>query len=117
MLCAALDGFTRRDKMQLALINKKLETKDTTSFIFRPPDPMTWRAGQYLHYVLNHPNPDDRGQERYFSIASAPHEKQIMVTTRFADQGSSFKKALQKLEVGATIHADGLEGDFVVDDP
>ena len=101
--------------MQLTLISKKLEARDVTSFIFEPDRPMTWRAGQYLHYVLNHPQPDSRGQERYFSIASAPHEKNIMVTTRLADRPSSFKTALQKFEAGAKIEADGLEGDFVVE--
>jgi|ERR1043166_1967537 ferredoxin-NADP reductase len=102
--------------MQLTLISKKLETKDAMSFIFHPEKPMTWRAGQYLHYFLEHPHPDSRGTERYFSIASAPHEKNVMVTTRLADQGSSFKSALQRFEPGAKIRADGPEGDFVVED-
>ena len=62
------------------------------------------------------PEPDDRGVERFFSIASAPHEKHVMVTTRFAPKSSSFKKALRNLRPGDAIEAHDLEGDFVVDD-
>jgi predicted ferric reductase len=66
--------------------------------------------------VLNHPNPDVRGVERFFSIASAPREKHVMLTTRFAPKSSSFKKALKNLGPGDAIEAHDLEGDFVVDD-
>ena len=101
--------------MIFTLKTTKQETGDTVSFVFTPGKPLRWKAGQYLHYTLNHPHPDNRGVERYFSIASAPHEKNVMVTTRFAPKGSSFKKALKKLKPGDTIEADGLGGDFVAD--
>jgi ferredoxin-NADP reductase len=76
---------------------------------------LRWKTGQYLHYILNHPNPDDRGVERYFSIASAPYEKQVMLTTHFASKGSSFKRALKKLKLGDAIEAREKGGDFVLD--
>jgi ferredoxin-NADP reductase len=103
--------------MKFTLTATKREASDTASFIFAPSQPLQWRAGQFLRYVLDHPDPDDRGVERYFSIASAPHEKHVMVTTRFAPKGSTFKKALRNLKPGDTIEADQLEGDFVVEDP
>jgi ferredoxin-NADP reductase len=103
--------------MKFTLTEKKQETSDTFSFIFAPDQSLRWKPGQFLRYVLNHPEPDDRGVERYFSIASAPHEKHVMVTTRFAAKGSSFKKALTNLKPGDAIEAHDLEGDFVVDDP
>jgi len=70
--------------MKFTLSAPKQEANDTFSFIFAPEQPLQWKAGQLLRYVLNHPNPDDRGVERFFSIASAPHEKHVMLTTRFA---------------------------------
>jgi ferredoxin-NADP reductase len=91
--------------------------RPTRSPFFAPEQPLQWKAGQLLRYVLNHPNPDDRGAERFFSIASAPHEKHVMLTTRFAPKSSSFKKALRNLRPGNAIEAHDLEGDFVVDDP
>jgi ferredoxin-NADP reductase len=103
--------------MKFTLTATKQEASDTFSFIFAPDQSLQWKAGQLLRYVLNHPDPDDRGVERYFSIASAPHEKHVMLTTRFASRSSSFKKALKNLRPGDAIEAHDLEGDFVVVDP
>jgi ferredoxin-NADP reductase len=102
--------------MKFTLSATMQEASETFSFIFAPEQPLQWKAGQLLRYVLNHPNPDNRGVERFFSIASAPHEKHVMVTTRFAPKSSSFKKALKNLSPGDAIEAHDLEGDFVVDD-
>src|SRR5450432_2672211 len=101
--------------MKLTLRATKPEASDIFSFIFTPERSLRWQAGQYLHYILNHPKPDDRGVGRYFSIASAPHEKQVMLTTRFAPEGSSFKQALKKLKPGDVIEAREKGGDFVLD--
>ena len=103
--------------MKFTLTATKQEASDTFAFIFAPDQSLQWKAGQLLRYVLNHPDPDDRGVERYFSIASAPHEKHVMLTTRFASKSSSFKKALKSLRPGDAIEAHDLEGDFVVVDP
>lgn len=103
--------------MKLTLIEKRKETRDVTSFIFSPDKPISWEAGQLLHYTLPHENPDDRKIERYFTISSAPFEGHIMVTTRLAEKSSTFKKALFAMPIGGTIEADGLEGDFTVSDP
>src|SRR3984893_17999900 len=84
--------------MKFTLSATKQEASDTFSFIFAPEQPLQWKAGQLLRYVLNHPNPDDRGIERFFSIASAPYEKHVMLTTRFMSKRSSFKKALKNLK-------------------
>lgn len=102
--------------MKLTVTATKQEARDTFSFVFEPEQLLRWKAGQFLRYVLNHPNPDDRGIERYFTIASAPHERDVMLTTRFASKSSSFKKALKSLRQGDTLEAHDLEGDFVVDD-
>ena len=101
--------------MKLTLRATKQEASDIFSFIFMPERPLQWQAGQYLYYVLNHPKPDDRGVERYFSIASAPYEKYVMLTTRFAPKGSSFKKALKKIKPGDAIEVREKGGDFVLD--
>lgn len=104
-------------KTKLTLAERHQESLDTISFRFKAPELRSWKPGQYLHYTLDHPFPDSRGIERYFTICSAPFEGHIQITTRFSEKSSSFKKTLRGLEVGATIEADGLEGDFVVEDP
>ena len=104
--------------MKLILVDKRSETEDVTSFMFRSDAPLKWQAGQFLHYSLPHANPDDRGVTRYFTIASAPFEGQVMLTTRFApERGSSFKRALRQLPFGAAVDVGEPDGDFIVGDP
>ena len=104
--------------MKLKLTVRKTESPGVESFIFKPEEPLVWKAGQFLHYVLNHAPTDDRGSDRWFTIASAPSERQVMLTTRFTSkQGSTFKKTLKSLKPGDSIEVSDLDGDFVVNDP
>lgn len=104
--------------MKLNLVRRKTEVPGVESFIFATAEPLAWKAGQYLHYVLHHEPTDDRGSDRWFTVASAPFEKEVMITTRVAaEKGSSFKTALQELRTGESIEISEVEGDFVVDDP
>ena len=104
--------------MKLILVAKRPETEDVMSFLFRSDAPLKWQAGQFLHYSLPHPDVDDRGITRYFTIASAPFEGHVMLTTRFAGKrSSSFKRALRQLPVGAAVDVGEPDGDFVVGDP
>lgn len=103
--------------MKLKLVAVQPETADITSFIFEPDRPIKWKAGQYVRYVLPHPDADDRGIERWFTIAMPPYKKRLQITTRFSPKSSSFKRALEALPIGAAIQADEPEGKFVIDDP
>jgi ferredoxin-NADP reductase len=104
--------------MKLILVSKRPETTDVTSFLFRSDAPLKWQAGQFLHYSLPHPDTDDRGIARYFTIASVPFEGHVMLTTRFAsERSSSFKRALRQLPVGAGVEVSEPDGDFVIGDP
>ena len=104
--------------MKLKLSATKNESPDVVSFIFEPQESLTWKAGQFLHYVLHHEPTDNRGSDRWFTIASAPFEHHVMLTTRIAsDKGSTFKKSLKELKIGDTIEVSDLDGDFVPGDP
>jgi ferredoxin-NADP reductase len=104
--------------MKLILVAKRPETGDVVSFMFRSDTLLSWQAGQFLHYTLPHPQPDNRGITRYFTIASAPFEGHVMLTTRFAsERSSSFKRALRELPVGAAVEVGEPDGDFVLGDP
>ena len=102
--------------MKLKLIERRTEIEGVESFIFEPEEPLSWKAGQYLHYVLHHEPTDDRGSDRWFTIASAPFEKNVAITTRLTgESGSSFKKKLASLVIGKSIEISHLEGDFIVE--
>jgi len=103
--------------MQIKLIEKKQETSDCTTFIFKNAEQVTWTAGQYFRYKIENENSDDRKVTRYFTNAAAPFENKLQITTRFAlEKSSTFKLDLQKLEVGTEIQASGPFGDFTVSD-
>jgi ferredoxin-NADP reductase len=102
--------------MKLKLVESRQETKDVKSFIFEPQEPLSWEAGQFLYYTLPHPHEDDRKDKRWFTNSAAPSEKHVMITTRLtSDHGSSFKKALNALQIGDEVEADAPEGDFTVE--
>ncbi len=103
--------------MELTLIDKKQETPDTISFKFKPDEQISWKPGQYLRYNLPQDNPDDRGENRFFTISAAPFEGVVMLTTRFApEKGSSFKAVLRDLPIGSKLQAHVPSGEFVVED-
>jgi ferredoxin-NADP reductase len=103
--------------MKLKFVSSKNRAADIKEFVFAAGPSLKWQAGQYMHYVLPHDNADNRGEERWFTISAAPSEGEIRITTRIdGEHSSSFKIALQALQPGDTIEADGPEGDFTVTD-
>ena len=108
---------TERPEMILTFYERIQNTPDCFSFYFNPETPVTWKAGQYATFIIPHDNPDDRGINRFFTIASSPHEGFIMVTTRYSGESSStFKKAMMSLEKGKSITLLGPQGEFIIED-
>jgi ferredoxin-NADP reductase len=98
--------------MKLTLANTKDEIGNVRTFVFKPESPISWTPGQFIHYTLPHDDKDDRGDERWFTISSAPFEKNIQITTRIFEKPSSFKQRLLQLQPGDTIEAGEPDGDF-----
>lgn len=99
--------------MKLKFLTKIKEASDAYSFIFEKPLNFSFTPGQFMIYKINNSNHDDRGEERYFTISSAPYEEEIRLTTRFSENSSTFKKDLAYLD--AEIEVKGPEGDFFFD--
>jgi len=103
--------------MKLVLERKEPMDGGVVSFVFDAPAEFKWKPGQFSRYTLPHNNPDDRGTQRWFTVAAPPYEGKPRITTRISsEKGSSFKRALVSLEPGDTIEAEAPEGDFVLDD-
>jgi ferredoxin-NADP reductase len=100
--------------MKLKFIKQEHLAENVYSFYFEPPEGTTWEPGQFLHYTLNYPNPDERGIKRWFTISTSPFEKLVRITTRInQERSSSFKTALMNMEKGDEIESEAPEGDFV----
>jgi ferredoxin-NADP reductase len=97
----------------LKLIEKHDEIGNIKTFSFDTED-LTWTPGQYLTFVLSSAGTDKKDNQRYFTIASAPSEQMINISTRITE--SMFKKTLDALNPGDSIQASALGGDFVWDD-
>lgn len=95
--------------MKLRLAGKKDEGDNIWSYFFEPIEPTQWIAGQSIRLEI--PRSTYGVDERRFSIASAPHEKHLQITTKLS--GSSFKQSLAELDTGNTIDGYNIEGDFV----
>jgi ferredoxin-NADP reductase len=101
---------------RLRFVGQHAETDGIVSFLFEPESALDFQAGQYLRYTLPHPNPDARGTSRSFTIASAPSEPLLTLTTRFSASPSTFKQALGSMRLGTVIEASGPHGQFVYTD-
>lgn len=103
-----------RAKLPLLKI-EKASHNDTYSFYFdRKFFHSDFLPGQYLK-VVQEGVADERGNSRFFTVASSPTELQyIMITTRI--MRSPFKHALYGLQIGDSISVTGPFGNFVLDE-
>ncbi len=99
--------------IKLRFVRQQHEAENAQSFFFEPESALHFQAGQYLRYTLPHPDPDARGTSRYFTIASAPSEPHVRLTTRLSTLSSTFKQMLTSLAPGAVLEASGPHGQFV----
>ena len=106
-------------KFVLTFDHKEEIAPGVVSFYFIAPADFTYRAGQYLQITLPHDDVDDDGTNRFFTIASAPDEKCIMITTRLLVgkvHKTSFKKTLISLQKGDEVNCFGPLGKFYLEE-
>lgn len=102
----------------MRLVERRALTPTAVEFAFRPDRPLPHRAGQYLELHVPHRGADFRGTRRSFTIASAPEEVDgtVRVAIRLRKPASSFKRALDRLPVGAPVRAVTVTGGFTLPD-
>ena len=87
--------------------------EQTMAFQFEKPANWTFKAGQFVDLTLiNPPETDSEGNTRGFSIASAPHEDFLMVTTRI--RSTAFKRVLRALPLDTQVKAEGPFGSLTL---
>jgi ferredoxin-NADP reductase len=101
--------------LRIKLKARRAETGDVMSFIFDlGGQPLEYKPGQFLHYELDAlAFPDERGNQRHFTISSSPTEEGVvMFTTRI--RGSGFKETLRQAPAGFELSCEAPDGDFVL---
>ncbi|MGH9454844.1 MAG: FAD-dependent oxidoreductase [Terriglobia bacterium] len=95
------------------LKNRKEVAERTMAFQFEKPGNWAFKAGQFIDITLpNPPETDAEGNTRGFSIASAPQEDILMVTTRMRD--TAFKRSLKTVPLGTEVKIEGPFGNLVL---
>lgn len=89
------------------LLKKEEAAHKTTAFYLKKPKSFRFRAGQYFTVFLGKDSHD-------FSIASSPHEPDLLFTTRM--RSSRFKQKLAKLKPGSEVIIKGPAGQFILPD-
>ena len=93
------------------LQSRREVAEKTMAFQFEKPSDWTFVPGQFVNItLLDPPQTDAEGSMRGFSIASAPFEDTLMVTTRLRD--TAFKHVLQALPLGTQVKIEGPFGDL-----
>lgn len=98
---------------RLKLLDKRSEAGNVKTFIFETGG-LQWIAGQSQGYILRQAGATEDEYQRWFTIASAPVEREIHISTRVSN--SSFKQALDAMQAGDEIESHSLEGDFTWED-
>jgi ferredoxin-NADP reductase len=81
----------------------------TTAFYFEKPEEFEFEAGQFFNFTLLSPGETDlEGNTRTLSIASAPHERNVMVAMRL--RTTAFKRTLNSLPLGTELLLQGPFG-------
>lgn len=106
---------TSHSKQWLKL--RKIEKLSPTifEFVFEPSKKFDYFPGQYAELTLPHLMPDNRGNRRYFTIASCHTENDIRFGLRIEkNRSSSFKVALQNLSQNSMVQLTQVGGDFIL---
>jgi ferredoxin-NADP reductase len=94
---------------EIALRRREPVAEGTFAFHFEKPPGFSHEAGQNAMFTLiDPPEEDQAGPMRPFTIASAPHEPELMIATRMRD--TAFKRTLAAMPLGGKIDMEGPAG-------
>jgi ferredoxin-NADP reductase len=96
------------------LRRREVVAEQTMAFFLEKPEGFRFLPGQTIDLTLiDPPESDFEGDTRTFSIASAPHEPEIMVATRM--RGSAFKRVLAEMAIGSPVQLEEPIGTFTLE--
>lgn len=98
---------------KVALQAHKTVCAGTSAFYFAKPAGFEFEAGQFVNFTLLGPGDTDlEGNTRALSIASAPHERNLMVAMRL--RTTAFKRTLNSLPLNAELLLQGPYGSLTL---
>lgn len=104
--------YTETRMYTVRLTHKKTIAEGTKAFFFEKPDGFTYIPGQYIELALIGPEEIDGKGGKCFSLISIPSDRELGIATRMRD--TAFKRALDEVQEGETVHVDGPFGSLVL---
>lgn len=116
LLAGNVFSYVASPKQRLMLyLKEKIQLSPTTyDFVFSSEAKVKFKPGQYMEWTIGETRSDNRGNRRYFTLASSPTEDDVRLGVKFYDRPSSFKKALQDMSPGEPIIGAQLAGEFTL---
>jgi ferredoxin-NADP reductase len=100
---------------KIRLKSRNEAASGTMTFHFEKPDGFTFEPGQCGDFTLpNPPQNDAEGNKRSFSLASAPYEDDLIITTRMRD--TAFKRSLKIIDLGTEFDLEAPWGELTLHD-
>jgi ferredoxin-NADP reductase len=103
-----------KQKLKLLLKSSQALSKDVYEFIFITSQKFIFTPGQFLEWTMPKLFLENRGNRRYFTIASSPTEDEVRLGIRVFPESSRFKKELMAMDQGETMWVSQLAGDFIL---
>jgi len=116
LILGCIFSYLVSSKQRIKLLFKEQinQSKAVQEFIFIPDQKPKFVPGQYMEWTLPHKKPDLRGNRRYFTICSAPEDKEVRLAVRIGEHSSSYKRALREMKSGDSLFAASIAGEFVM---
>jgi ferredoxin-NADP reductase len=117
LLIGNIYAYAVSPKLGIRLRLKEIQriSDQVYSYIFQPERRFAFQPGQYLEWTLPGVHSDSRGNRRTFTIASSPTEPEVHLGLKYYQPASAYKAAFSRLQVGDSIFASQLAGDFTID--
>jgi ferredoxin-NADP reductase len=97
----------KRAAFDVAFKGKKTIAEGTVAFRFEKPKGFQMQAGQHIRMtLLDPPETDSEGNSRFFSLANAPSEADLLVAMRVRD--TAFKRVMGHMPIGAKVRIEIL---------
>lgn len=100
--------------MKVVFSHSEATAEGIRTFWFKPDGPIDHIPGQFTRIHLPSTETDGLGDKRWFTLSSSPADELISITTKLADEPSSFKRLLSQLKSGTELVLDDPIGDFVL---
>jgi predicted ferric reductase len=108
------DAISVFKKRELLFLESYKESEGVYTFLFEKEKDLTWKAGQHGLLTITHKK--IKTPTKPFTLASAPSENVVKITTRISNEPSEFKKAMLELTKGMKVSMSWPIGSFNLKD-